>query len=413
MIMGLFGATEYLVLGVGADQTIRGVRVRKKKYLELISTAVLPPDGRTLAERLAEAGTRLNRRRDQILILAPALPGSVFFQTHSPEMVKKELIGAMEFEVPQHLFRQGVPVKTTFRACPADNGQLNVSVWAAPEEELLPVFQALESLHWKADAVLSPFLALPANMPAEEEVYFADFEPVFYWSNGSFHPASARKENAGAWLAEHLKKSYHLTAAQENDLPQLAPLLLLAQLAAAPDFAGKDQHFDIVPKTLHPKRLRSQLRTMTVLAGLFVLLWGINSYDHFVEYYRAHSALSQENADVQAKTKALQRKLSGKNREIKEMNRIMDMHLDQQDYVERIGQLSAVLPNGVLVNNLRVGDDTIDLTLNTATENLDLAEPLRNIPKFKVGTLQNRKVNDTLFTITLKLNREVEDKKKK
>lgn len=411
--MGLFGATEYLVLGIGADQTLRGVRVRKKKHLELISSVVLPPDGRALTERLSEAGSRLNRRRDQILILAPALTGSVFFRTISPEMGKKELIGAMEFEVPQHLFRQNVPVKTTFRAIPAGNNQLNVSVWAAPEEELRNIFLALESLHWKADAVLSPFLALPAAMPADEEVYFGEFEPAFYWSSGSFHPASSRKETAGAWIYESLKKSYHLTVEQQNDLPQTAPLLLLAQLAAAPDFAGKDQHFDIVPKNLHPKRLRSQLRTMTVLAGLFVLLWGINSYDNFIEYYRAHSALAQENADVQAKTKALQRKLSGKNREIKEMNRIMDMNLDQHDYVERIGQLSAVLPNGVLVNNLRVADDTIDMTLSTATENLDLAQPLRSIPKFKVGTLQNRKVNDTLFTITLKLNREEEGKKKK
>ena len=52
----------------------------------------------------------------------------------------------------------------------------------------------------------------------------------------------------------------------------------------------------------------------------------------------------------------------------------------------------------------------IDLTLHTNTEDVDLAGSLRHFPAFKVGTLQNRKINDTLTQITLRLRRNQEKK---
>ena len=46
----------------------------------------------------------------------------------------------------------------------------------------------------------------------------------------------------------------------------------------------------------------------------------------------------------------------------------------------------------------------------TNTEDVDLAGSLRHFPSFKVGTLQNRKINDTLTQITLRLRRNQEKK---
>ena len=64
----------------------------------------------------------------------------------------------------------------------------------------------------------------------------------------------------------------------------------------------------------------------------------------------------------------------------------------------------------ILASNVRLNESGIDLTLHTNMEDVDLAGALRRFPAFKVGTLQNRKVSDTLSVITLRLRRNQEKK---
>ncbi|MBO5688638.1 MAG: hypothetical protein J6S73_01820, partial [Lentisphaeria bacterium] len=73
-------------------------------------------------------------------------------------------------------------------------------------------------------------------------------------------------------------------------------------------------------------------------------------------------------------------------------------------------ELSNALPNSILASNVRLNESGIDLTLHTSAEDVDLAGALRRFPAFKVGTLQNRKVSDTLTVITLRLRRNQEKK---
>ncbi len=409
--MRLFGATEYLTITIAVDQTLRGVRFRKKKIPEVCALAMIPPDGRPLPERLAALGEQLNWGRDQILLIAPSTPGAVFFKMKTATMTKKELASALEFEVPQHMLRQGVATRTEFVSTPCGEDQLELSVWSTPTAELEPLFQALTALKWKADAVLSPYLALPASSVGDAAVYFPDFDPEFFWQGETFHPVNRTRLPDNAALIEEMREHFYFH--QESDAASIRdylPALLLGQFAMLPDFNGKHQYLEIVPRALKPQRLRSQLRLALILGAVFVLCYLGNSFDSIRNYNREYNQLKREAASLKTKTTALQRRMNARNKELKEMTRILDMNLEQRDLIPRIGQLSEALPDNVLVTNLRVNETSIDVTMNTAQDNLDLAGPLRKISGFKVGTLQNRKDNDTLSTITLKLNRQQEKK---
>ena len=67
----------------------------------------------------------------------------------------------------------------------------------------------------------------------------------------------------------------------------------------------------------------------------------------------------------------------------------------------RVGQLSnGVAGDAVLVNNLRISDNNIDVTLSTAQGIWTWPTPSAKSATIKSETLQNRKVSDTLYVIT-------------
>ena len=68
--MRLFGAMEYLIVTVGNDGTLHGMRLqRRHKRLTVIRALEVPPDERSAADRLADLCRKLDRnhQRPQVL----------------------------------------------------------------------------------------------------------------------------------------------------------------------------------------------------------------------------------------------------------------------------------------------------------------------------------------------------------
>ena len=103
--MRLFGAIEYLIITIGADSSLHGVRLRGGRQLTVLRAVELPPGTGSPAERIKELLGRLERRREQIVLLAAALPGSALFRCRTPLLPARELASALEFEVPQQVLR--------------------------------------------------------------------------------------------------------------------------------------------------------------------------------------------------------------------------------------------------------------------------------------------------------------------
>lgn len=74
--MRLFGAMEYLIVTVGNDGTLHGMRLqRRHKRLTVIRALEVPPDERSAADRLADLCRKLDRRRDMTLVIGAAFRG--------------------------------------------------------------------------------------------------------------------------------------------------------------------------------------------------------------------------------------------------------------------------------------------------------------------------------------------------
>ncbi len=428
--MPLSGENEYVIITLGCDRALRGLRLLRKKGVEIAAWASLPPDPRPLAERLDDLGRRVAWRKSAVALIAPAVPESVFFVASLPAgggVSARKLVGsALEFEAPLHMLRQGVVSRNEFIASPSSDGSgnqtLETAVWSVPEGALDELFGALVQLRRPVDAVLSPYMALTATAAGVGRggtAYFADFDPGFFWRDGSFHPVEPGLEPDNAALTDEMCAFYRAPVrnqAETADGPDsggdvrrdgaFLPALVLGKFAVANRQRGQIRSLELVPRQIRPQRLRSQLRLTFALGAALILGAAVNSFDAVAGYHREYSRLRDGAAALKTKTAAQQRRLSSRSKELKEMNRILDMNLDQRALIPLIGQLCAALPDNVLVTRLQLSENSIDIAMNTVQENLDLAESLRRIAGFKVANLQNRKVNDTLSMITLKLNRQ-------
>ncbi len=403
--MRLFGAIEYLVVTVGKDSTLRGLRLRGSgRQLTVLRAVELPPDAGTPAERLAGLLKKLDRRRDQIVLLAAATPGAVVFRCRTPQLPARELASALEFEVPQQVLRLPPQWRMQFVSAPAGEEELDVTVQITAEEEFDKLCDLLRELRLQADEYLPPFLTLP-ELPPGSRVYLPAFEPDFYWMDGSFHPY--RKETAcNEELIGLLKKEIRFDdGAGDESFRKFLPELLIGRLAADPGFRHRRAGLEILPKPLRPQRLRSQLRIAVLLALLLVLIAGWNGIGSVASFHSRYSSITDRTRAAKSKTAEIQRKLRSRDKEFKEMSRILELNVGDRDMAVTLGRLSNALPSTVLVSSFRVTDNTVEMTLQTTQEDLDLGAALRKAPGFKVATLQNRKVNDTLTMITLKLNR--------
>ena len=75
-----------------------------------------------------------------------------------------------------------------------------------------------------------------------------------------------------------------------------------------------------------------------------------------------------------------------------------------------LANLSRNLPSDTLVSMLRFNETTLDLTIQSESENLNLPQQLKAMADWKIAQLNQRVINDNITMTTLKLQK-TEDSK--
>ena len=410
----LFGAPECVAVSIASDGTLYGVRCVMRRARTVLAAAESVPVGSgTLAERLKQLGAKIGLRRDHILVMASADVGGVFFQTEVPEIPKREMLSALSFEAPRHLLTDGVEQDIAFWAVPREEGSMTAFVWSAARAGLESFWDALREVKWQPDAVISPYFAAAALGYREiGAVKLPDYDAGFYWEDGSFHPEDPEKV-CNDKLVNLLKSQFQVPESLDFRVwteGYLSCMMLAGCMLQQERNIIGVRSFDLVPQGLRPRRLRSQLRITVILLAAVGLLYGGRMVGAVCEYYGQYTKLNSSVKSLKSRSTALQRKLRGKEKELKEKTRILEQNAESHDLMLLLAELSNALPDSILASNVRLNESGIDLTLHTNMEDVDLAGALRRFPAFKVGTLQNRKVSDTLTVITLRLRRNQEKK---
>ena len=101
-----------------------------------------------------------------------------------------------------------------------------------------------------------------------------------------------------------------------------------------------------------------------------------------------------------------QRTLKQSEKEQRELNRVVNQSPGEKDVVGKLAAFSKVLPENVLVQNLRWNENSVDLVMRSEAESLKIPEMIRPLRFWKADQIQQRRRNnDTASTIILKLSR--------
>ena len=130
--------------------------------------------------------------------------------------------------------------------------------------------------------------------------------------------------------------------------------------------------------------------------------WGLAGTlsDNHREYSRLTAARNRLRTEVMTS----QRKLKTAEKELRELTRVINQSPGERDVIGKLARFSEVLPNNVMVTNLRWTDSSVDLTLRSEAESLNVPEMIRPLKFWKIEQIQQRRRNnDTTNTIMLKL----------
>ncbi len=405
--MSLFSTTEYAAITIGSDGTLRGARLRRShKRLSVNRVFKLLPDDRELTERFGDAIKKLELKSEHILIISSPLAGGFFFTARTPELAVRELASTLEFDAQQQVLQLPRDFRLQFVSKPATEAELEVSVYGFPAGALQNLCRILTIWKRRADAFIYPLLALP-ELPPEEKTLLPELDPAFYWQDGSWRPTSVPdhtlyNENLLKLIKEEI--IFEPEVKEKSNYEDFITVLALLRYGANNEFR-QQPGLAVLPAALRPQRLRSLIRTAIILALIIVGSLGFSGIKYLIKFRNEYQQLQQQTASQLKRTETTRRALRAKEKEHKEMIRINELNIGDHELLFNLARLSEALPRQALVTNMRWNESGVDLTIQTSQQNLDMAASLRRLTNFRVGTLQNRQMSETIMMISLKLNR--------
>lgn len=336
------------------------------------------------------------------LILSGALKGGTFFRCAGVRLAPKAMRGALEFELPQRLLQDTANFELEFVALSGGEGEnIPINVYAFPATDKERLAAMLTQSIGKADYFVYPLLALRES---DGPVYLPGIESDFYFSEGGWHPVAELPPDWLSFWEKEMRGSFLLPEEPEFKLSEWLGCLLCARLAAAADVKHTFAGLNVLPRQLRPSRLRNQLRLTALLLVLLAVnfAWGLAGT--LSGNHREYSRLTAARNRLRTEVMTSQRKLKTAEKELRELTRVINQSPGERDVIGKLARFSEVLPNNVMVTNLRWTDSSVDLTLRSEAESLNVPEMIRPLKFWKIEQIQQRRRNnDTTNTIMLKL----------
>jgi len=341
---------------------------------------------------------------DCIIFLAGNISrDGVFYRTTAPILPPRAMKEALTFELPGQLPREVTDEKIQF--IPAgkipDENELAVNTYAYTPAGLDKVTAILSQSLKKADYLLYPLLTLTLDDPP---CFLPEIEPDFFFADGQWHDRTRWDDSMyGPW-EKQFHEIFELPPKADFSVRDYLGCLLVARFAVSPDFSALCPGIQILPRKFRPGRLRKQLKIMALLLGLlaFGLIWEHGG--NLVRSSQEQGRLQAERNNLENQVRRLKNKLKAGEKEQKELSRVLNQKPERNNVIERLADLSGLLPGNVMVQSLRWSDNAVDLTLRSEAEDLNLHQLLKPLTYWKVAQLQERRRgNDVTRNISLRL----------
>lgn len=402
--MNFSSIQEFAVLVFSPDR-IRGCWFKKRSgRFVLKSHAVRTVDPGDPAADWKKLRKELGFGGDCIIFLSGNIgQDAVFYRTVTPKLPPKAMKDALQFELPGMLPQEVTDEEIQF--IPAgllpDETECAVNVYAFKPSGMDGVTARISQSLKKVDYLLYPLLPLKLDDPA---IYLPEIEGDFFFADGQWHDRSKWDDSMYEPWEQEFRKLFELPDGSGFSVREYLPCLLVARFACSADFPLRRAGIQILPRKLRPGRLRTQLKIMAVLLGLlaFGQIW-----DHggrLIRESQEMGRLTAERNNLDQQRRKLKSQLKVREKEQKELVRVLNQKPGESEVIDRLAALSRVLPSNVMVQSLRWSDTSVDLMLRSEAENLNLPKLLKPLNYWKIAQLQERRRNnDVTSSITLKL----------
>ena len=417
--MGFLGKSKFAVLSCSPEVFRGAVFGRRNSRWTLLRSGE-----NTVAEELPGDRFKALLRElsyssgDTLLYVTGDLAGSSFFVWDSVEMPWREQRGAVEMELPGAV---PVPIEDPLfqfvEFPPDEEGSVKVCVYAFPASSLDQICAMLNRASCKADEFVSPLMGL---MPGDPPVSFESINPGFFFSEGCWKRAAGREkllaEAGDAWK----KMMNELFVLPENfPVARYLDVLLVARLECSGAAIKERPSLRVLPDSTRPLRYRTHIQLGAVLLVLLILnlLWSF--YLNYGGEYREARQLASEIEACRRKINSIQSRLKRNQKASRDMARVVEIVAGESDVIGKLAAFSRLLPDNVLVSNMRWSDSGVDLQLQSENAGINLPVLLKPLTFWKVANLQQRQMwNSDVTSINLRLvpntdeNETLENKRK-
>ena len=341
----------------------------------------------------------------ELVILTGAFPGGVLFSFETVALSTADQREALLMELPRQLLRP--PTDAVLQYLPIGDagadGMQRLNVYAFERQNMAQVSEMLGRSRLLADEFIHPMLPVGVDDPA---VFLPGIDPEFYFSGGKFHRANggeAEKQAAyDQWRV--IIGEVFSEVPDDCDLDEFLPVFLVGRFIASGKFSQYRRALQVLPDELHPVRFRRHLQLTAVLliALIAVSIWNFSRgrWQDFKNYRE----VSSEIADIKRKTDTMQAALRRSAKEQKDIAKVLDGNACTNDIIGQFYSLSKLLPQDVMLTDLRWSENGIDLVLQSESENLDLPGALRPLSNWKVTDINQRQGRfSATTTVTAKL----------
>ncbi|MBE6381109.1 MAG: hypothetical protein E7047_09295 [Lentisphaerae bacterium] len=392
--MGLFGAPEVAALSFDwQNNRVCGVRLQARKRGSFAVVKYASGEHSDWVQAANCVLKDLSVNSSVYLLLCMNLDHSDVFECKLPEASADTMRGALQFEAPR--FMMSVPEKFALQYVTSgstdEEGLVPVRCALFPEESVHKLCDQLIALRKKPDAVINPLLTLPGELESNAAVQLDGFEKDFCWQKGIWQLAASCKEcnqKLDELIAEHCTGKLM----EQEDRGIYRTALTGALFGISKLFVSNSvlSGVTILPGRMRPARFRTQLRIMALLT---VALLGITIFRYaggFIEKYSSYRKLTAQVTYTKSKVQSLRKKVKAGEKELKELQRTADLKIGSRDCVGVLGYMSEKLPDNVMVHNFRWNEGTVDMSMTSASLDLDLVDFFNRLPGFTVNSANPR-----------------------
>ncbi len=331
------------------------------------------------------------RGGDELIVLTGVIPGGTFFCLDVISLPPREQREALLMELPRQTLR--TPAAPVCQFCPVTEpgieGLQTLNVYAFEQKRLDAATTPLRREHLRADELVHPLIGVSPEEPA---VFIPEIDPGFYFQNGKFHHvcgAEEMLETAGTQWRTVMERKF-VQDVENANFKAYFPLLLTARLIASGKYRRHRDGLRILPDELHPVRFRRQLHLTAALSIALVLLWLWNIGRERWRDFQAYRDIVSQTRELKQGADSMQSSLRRALREQRDIGKVISSNFGEGDIIGQLAALSKLLPQDVMVSDLRWSESGIDLVLQSESDNLDLPRILKPLSRWKVADIQQR-----------------------